>query len=49
MTPSTTAHVIRKLLTAVVAFGTAVPNRPSIIMLFGYFRLKDLVLYYYCK
>jgi hypothetical protein len=26
--PSTTAHVVRKLQTAVVAFGTTVPNRP---------------------
>jgi hypothetical protein len=27
--PSTTAHVVRKLLMAVVAFGTTKPNRPS--------------------
>jgi hypothetical protein len=26
--PSTTAHVVRKLLTAVVDFGTTIPNRP---------------------
>jgi hypothetical protein len=35
--PSTTAHMVRKLLTAVVAFGTTIPNRPSIITLFGCF------------
>jgi hypothetical protein len=29
--PSTTAHVVRKLLSAVVAFGTTIPNRPSIL------------------
>jgi hypothetical protein len=48
--PSTTAHVIRKLLTAVVAFGTTIPNHPSIITLLGHFRcldfqIKDLLLY----
>jgi hypothetical protein len=26
--PSTTAHVVRKLLTVVVTFGTTIPNRP---------------------
>jgi hypothetical protein len=35
--PSTTAHVVRKLLTAVVAFGTTIPNRPSTSTLFGCF------------
>jgi hypothetical protein len=39
--PSTTAHVVRKLPTAVVAFGTTIPNRPSIITLFGRFRCLD--------
>jgi hypothetical protein len=38
---STTAHVVRKLLTAVVAFGPTIPNRPSIITLFGCFRCLD--------
>jgi hypothetical protein len=47
---STTAHVVRKLLTVVVAFRTTIPNRPSIITLFGCFRcldfwIKDLLLY----
>jgi hypothetical protein len=47
---STTAHVVRKLLTAVVAFWTTIPNRPSIITLFGCFqcldfRIKDPPLY----
>jgi hypothetical protein len=32
---STTAQVVRKSLTVVVAFGTTIPNRPSIITLFG--------------
>jgi hypothetical protein len=35
--PSTTAHMIRKLLTVVVAFRTTIPNHPSIITLFGCF------------
>jgi hypothetical protein len=35
--PSTAAQVVRKLLTAVVAFGTTISNRPSIITLFGCF------------
>jgi hypothetical protein len=39
--PSTTAHVVIKLLTAAVAFGTTIPNHPSIIMLFGCFRCLD--------
>jgi hypothetical protein len=48
--PSNTAHMVRKLLTAVVAFGTTIPNRSSIIMLFGCFwcldfQIKDLLLY----
>jgi hypothetical protein len=48
--PSTTAHVVRKLLTVVVAFGTTIPNLPSIITLFGCsrcldFQIKDLLLY----
>jgi hypothetical protein len=48
--PSTTAHMVRKLLTAVVAFGTTILNHPSIITLFGCFlcldfRIKDLLLY----
>jgi hypothetical protein len=47
--PSTTAHVVRKLLTAVVTFGTTIPNRPSSITSFGCFRcldsrINDLVL-----
>jgi hypothetical protein len=47
---STTAHVVRKILTAMVAFGTTIPNRSSIIMLFGRFRcldfwIKDILLY----
>jgi hypothetical protein len=51
--PSTTAHVVRKLLNAVVAFGTTIPNRPSIVTLFGcfwclYFRVKDLKKIYIC-
>jgi hypothetical protein len=33
--PSATAHMVRKLLTAVVAFGTTIPNFPSVITLFG--------------
>jgi hypothetical protein len=37
--PSTTAHMVRKILTAVVAFGTTIPNRPSIITLFGCFHV----------
>jgi hypothetical protein len=40
--PSTTAHVVRKPLTVVVAFGTTKPNRSSIITLFGCFRCLDL-------
>jgi hypothetical protein len=49
--PSTTTHVVRKLLMAVVAFGSAIRNRLSIITLFGCFqcldfRIKDLVLYF---
>jgi hypothetical protein len=48
--PSTTAHVVRKLLTAVVTFRITIPNRPSVITLFGCFRcldfrIKDLLLY----
>jgi hypothetical protein len=48
--PSTITHLERKSLTAVVAFGTAIANRPSIITLFGCFRCldfrtKDLLLY----
>jgi hypothetical protein len=48
--PSTTAHVVKKLLTAVVAFGTTIPNRPLIITLFGCSgcldsRIKDVLLY----
>jgi hypothetical protein len=35
--PSTTADMVKKLLTVVVAFGTTFPNRPSIIPLFGCF------------
>jgi hypothetical protein len=35
--PSTTTHVVRELLMAVVAFRTTIPNRPSIIVLFGCF------------
>jgi hypothetical protein len=47
--PPTIAHVVRKLLTAVVAFGTTKQNRPSIITLFGFFRclgfrMNDLLL-----
>jgi hypothetical protein len=38
---SATAHVVRKLPTVVVAFGTAIPNRPSIITLFGCYRCLD--------
>jgi hypothetical protein len=38
---STTAHMVRKLLMAVVAFGTIIPNRPSIITLFGCFQCLD--------
>jgi hypothetical protein len=42
--------MVRKLLTVVVAFRTTIPNRPSIITLFGCFRcldfrIKDLLLY----
>jgi hypothetical protein len=41
--PSTTAHMVRKLLmVVVVAFGTTVPNRPSVITLFGCFRCLDI-------
>jgi hypothetical protein len=48
--PSATAHMVRKLIMAVVAFGTTIPNRPSIITLFGCFRCldfqkNDLLLY----
>jgi hypothetical protein len=48
--PSITAHVVRKLLTKVVAFGTTIPNRSSIITLFRCFRcmdfrIKDFLLY----
>jgi hypothetical protein len=38
---STTTHMVRKLLTAVVAFGSTIPNHPSIITLFGCFRCLD--------
>jgi hypothetical protein len=38
---STTAHVVRKLPTAVVAFWTTIPNRPSKKTLFGCFRCLD--------
>jgi hypothetical protein len=38
---STTAHVVRKLLMAVVAFRTTILNHPSIITLFGCFRCLD--------
>jgi hypothetical protein len=46
--PSATTHVVRKLLMLVVAFGTIIPNRPSVIMLFGCFqsldfRIRDLL------
>jgi hypothetical protein len=34
--------VVRKLLTAVVAFGTTIPNCPSIITLFGCFQCFGL-------
>jgi hypothetical protein len=48
--PSSPTHAVRKLLTAVIAFGTTIPDRPSIITLFGCFRcldfqIKDLLLY----
>jgi hypothetical protein len=33
--------VIRKLLTAVVAFGTTIPNRPSIVWMLPMFGLLD--------
>jgi hypothetical protein len=50
---STTAHVVGISQTAVVAFRTTIPNRPSVITLFGCFRcldfrIKDLLLYVYC-
>jgi hypothetical protein len=35
--PSTTAHEVRKLQMAVVAFGTTILNRPSLVTLFGSF------------
>jgi hypothetical protein len=52
--PSTTAHVVRKLLTVVVGFGTTIPNYPSIKALFGCFqcldfRTKDLLLCVYIR
>jgi hypothetical protein len=39
--PSITAQVVRKLLTAIVVFGTIIPNRPLIITLFGCFQCSD--------
>jgi hypothetical protein len=39
--PYTTSHVVRKLLMPVVVFGTTIPNRPSIITLFGCFWYLD--------
>jgi hypothetical protein len=44
--PSMTAHVVRKLQMAVVAFGTTIPNHPSIITLFRFPDKRPAVYVY---